>query len=397
MIKYLKHALMGQPLNMKPGHDAIAAHKEKAQTAVKRAAEEAGQSPKSTAIADFPSRLNYAEHKYKDDPRFISVEELSDIRDDLAVCVAADSIAQNGMWKSFYYNKDGSLKEDCAYAEFYDMEQSMRSGMLMPRGYTPLPEYGQRHIKGNEAPEGFIDHQSSGLQSAAFINHDTKKVIIGFACLNEANATGIKEAYEAVGKNSLTQVEMATLEVQYAIANLKRHAETKDYDIVIAGQSLGGNVASGIGMEVLKQFDGVEIHSYDPPVLRVKPNSATHMDPSLHKTYVIEGSMISAEGSFTDRAGQLLGHVDKGASRVGTEIILPAAELPEGSLEWRIAERFRKANPMARYNEHTAGSLFDAASRAHITGQELRVNVHTIDLEAEQEREGAMVEMGARG
>ncbi len=396
MIKYLKHALMGQPFNMRPGHEAIHVHKEQAQTAVKLGAEAAGQTPISTQAGDMPSRVNYAEHEYEEDPRFISIEELSDIRDDLAVCVAADSIAQNGMWKSFYYNKDGSLKKDSAYAEFYDMEQSLCSGMLMPPGYAPLPEYGQRHIKGNEAPEGFIDHHSSGLQSAAFINHESRKVVIGFACLNEANATGLKEAYEAVGKNSLTQVEMATLEVQYAIANLKRHADTKDYDIVITGQSLGGNVASGIGMEVVKQFDGVEIHSYDPPVLRVNPDSATHMDPSLHKTYVIEGSIISAEGSFADRAGQLLGHVDRGASRIGTEIVLPAAELPEDSLEWRIAEKFRQANPMARYNEHTAGSLFDAATRAHITGQELKVNIHKIDMEPERDREDTAQEMGAR-
>ena len=116
-------------------------------------------------------------------------------------------------------------------------------------------------------------------------------------------------------------------------------------------------------------------------------DQAAHLDPEIHKTYVIEGSIISAEGSLADRAGQLLNPAEEGASRIGTEIVLPAQELPENTLEWRIAERFRKANPMARYNEHTAGSLFDVASRACIKGEELQVNIYEIDLEEEVEKD----------
>ena len=116
---------------------------------------------------------------------------------------------------------EGQARERYALPESYDFNK----GAVKSAG---------RHA--NVGSEGIINHPETGLQAGAFINHERKSVVIGFAGLNfegnemsDALITGGKRQYEAV---------------QQEIKDLLQSGEIPDdYEVVFSGHSMGAAIS----------------------------------------------------------------------------------------------------------------------------------------------------------
>lgn len=87
----------------------------------------------------------------------------------------------------------------------------------------------------NIAPNGMINHPTTGLQAGAFINHDSKTVLLGFAGFNFDKG----ELVEAFIKGGTSQYARVKEEVELL---LKSKDIPEGYDITLTGHSMGSTI-----------------------------------------------------------------------------------------------------------------------------------------------------------
>lgn len=136
------------------------------------------------------------------------------------------------------YENAAAYQEGRKNGDFAErLENQARDRYALPENYA----FDKRAVKSagrhaNIGSEGLINHPETGLQAGAFINHERKAVVIGFAGLNfegnemgDALLSGGKRQYEAV---------------QDEIKQLLLSGEIPEgYEVTFSGHSLGAAIS----------------------------------------------------------------------------------------------------------------------------------------------------------